>query len=94
MDSLISIAAGTITPKDAEFALLLCRLNKMASALGVAILLIHHLTKDSKRQEVTKESIFGIAPLQPITGATGDVMRKADHSSNCGCCRLAPTLLS
>ena len=58
MDSLISIAGGTISPKDAEFALLLYRLNKLASELGVAILLIHHLTKDSNRQEVTKEAIW------------------------------------
>ena len=61
MDSLISIAGGTISPKDAEFALLLYRLNKLASELGVAILLIHHLTKDSNRQEVTKEAIYGSA---------------------------------
>ena len=61
MDSLISIAGGTISPKDAEFALLLYRLNKLASEMGVAILLIHHLTKDSNRQEVTKEAIYGSA---------------------------------
>lgn len=67
MDSLISIAGGTISPKDAEFALLLYRLNKMASELGVAILLIHHLTKDSKRQEVSKEAIFGSAFIYAAT---------------------------
>ena len=67
MDSLISIAGGTISPKDAEFALLLYRLNKLASELGVAILLIHHLTKDSNRQEVTKEAIFGSAFIYAAT---------------------------
>jgi len=61
MDSLISIAGGTISPKDTEFALLLYRLNNLASEMGVAILLIHHLTKDSNRQEFTKEAIYDSA---------------------------------
>ena len=67
MDSLISIAGGDISPKDAEFALLLYRLNKLASELGIAILLIHHLKKDSKRKEVTKEDIFGSAFIYAAT---------------------------
>ena len=67
MDSLVTIAGGTISPKDSEFALLLYRLNKLASELGLAILLIHHLTKDSKRQEVTKEAIFGSAFIYSAT---------------------------
>ena len=67
MDALVSIAGGTISPKDAEFALLLYRLNKLASELGVSILLIHHLTKESKRQEVTKEAIFGSAFIYAAT---------------------------
>ena len=61
MDSLISIAGGTISQKNAEFALLLYRVNKLASEMGVAILLIHDLTKDSNRQEVTKEAIYSSA---------------------------------
>ena len=62
-----SKCCATISPKDAEFALLLYRLNKLASELGVAILLIHHLTKDSNRQEVTKEAIYGSAFIYAAT---------------------------
>ncbi len=59
MGALVSIAGGTISPKDAEFALLLFRLNKLASELYVSIHQIHNLNKETNRQEITKESIFG-----------------------------------
>ena len=46
MDELVGIAGGRISPKDAEFALLLFQLNKLASEQGVTILKIHHLSKE------------------------------------------------
>ena len=68
MDSVVTIAGWTISQKDSGFALLLYRLNKLPSELGMAILLIHHLTTNSKRQEVTKAAIFGSALIYFATG--------------------------
>lgn len=59
MDALVSIAGGTAQIKDAEFSLMLYRLNRLASDLGVAVIMIHHLKKDAKRKEVRKEDVFG-----------------------------------
>lgn len=64
LDSLVSIAGGQINAKDAEFGLLIYRLNKLASELGVAIICIHHLSKNEKGKErstVAKEDIYGSA---------------------------------
>ena len=61
LDSLIGIAGGEISPKDAEFGLLIYRLNKLAGDLGISIICIHHITKKAGRKEVIKEDIFGTA---------------------------------
>ena len=64
LDSLLKVAGGEIQAKDAEFGLLLYRLNRLASELGVAIICIHHLNKAEKgktRTSVTKEDIYGSA---------------------------------
>jgi len=64
LDSLLKIAGGTISPKDAEFGLLIYRLNQLAAELDIAIVCIHHLAKadkTKKRAEVTKEDIYGSA---------------------------------
>jgi len=67
MDALVSIAGGTAQIKDAEFALMLYRLNRLASDLGVAVIMIHHLKKDAKRKEVRKEDVFGTAFIYNAT---------------------------
>ncbi len=64
LDSLLKVAGGTISPKDAEFGLLIYRLNQLAAELGIAIICIHHLAKadkNKKRVDVTKEDIYGSA---------------------------------
>jgi hypothetical protein len=64
LDSLLKVAGGTIKAVDAEFGLLIYRLNQLASELGIAIICIHHLVKADKakrRTEVTKEDIYGSA---------------------------------
>ena len=64
LDSLLKVAGGTISPKDAEFGLLIYRLNQLAAELGIAIVCIHHLVKpdrSKKRVEVTKDDIYGSA---------------------------------
>ena len=61
MDSLISIAGKEISPKDAEFGILIYRLNQLAGKYGIAIICIHHLNKKANRKEVYKEDIFGTA---------------------------------
>ena len=61
MDSLISIAGKEISPKDAEFGILIYRLNQLAGKYGIAIICIHHLNKKPNRKEVYKEDIFGTA---------------------------------
>lgn len=64
LDSLLKVAGGTISPKDAEFGLLIYRLNQLAAELGIAIVCIHHLVKADKakkRVDVTKDDIYGSA---------------------------------
>jgi hypothetical protein len=64
LDSLLKVAGGSISPKDAEFGLLIYRLNQLAAELGIAIICVHHLVKadkTKKRAEVTKEDIYGSA---------------------------------
>ena len=61
MDSLISIAGKEISPKYAEFGILIYRLNHLARKYGTAIICIHHLNKKANRKEVYKEDIFGTA---------------------------------
>ena len=61
MDSLVRIAGAEISPKDAEFGILIYRLNQLAGELGLAIICIHHLNKKSNRETVKKEDIFGTA---------------------------------
>lgn len=64
LDSLLKVAGGTISPKDAEFGLLIYRLNQLAAELNIAIVCIHHLVKadkSKKRVEVTKDDIYGSA---------------------------------
>ena len=61
MDSLISIAGKEISPKDAEFGILIYRLNQLAGELGLAIICIHHLNKKTNRETVKKEDIYGTA---------------------------------
>ena len=61
IDSLLRAAGGEIKSSDAEFGLLIYRLNDLAAELGVAIIVIHHIVKDRNRpnNEPTKEDIFG-----------------------------------
>ena len=62
LDSLMTIAGGQISPKDAEFGLLIYRLNQLAAELGLTIICLHHVVKgNTKRTEITKEDIFGTA---------------------------------
>ena len=62
LDSLMTIAGGEISPKDAEFGLLIYRLNQLAGELGITILCLHHVIKGGKqRQEIAKDDIFGTA---------------------------------
>jgi hypothetical protein len=64
LDSLMTIAGGQISPKDAEFSLLIYRLNLLASELGLTVLCLHHVVKAAggkQRTEITKEDIFGTA---------------------------------
>jgi hypothetical protein len=64
LDSLLKVAGGVIKAVDAEFGLLIYRLNQLASELGIAIICIHHLSKGEKgkqRTSVTKEDIYGSA---------------------------------
>ena len=63
LDSLMTIAGGQISPKDAEFGLLIYRLNLLASELGLTVVCLHHVVKAGSKQrtEITKEDIFGTA---------------------------------
>ena len=63
LDSLMTIAGGSISPKDAEFGLLIYRLNGLAGELGITILCLHHVVKrgDAKRVEISKDDIYGTA---------------------------------
>jgi len=64
LDSLMTIAGGTINIKDAEFGLLIYRLNQLAAELGITIICLHHVVKASgkkQRTEITKEDIYGTA---------------------------------
>ena len=63
LDSLMTIAGGQISPKDAEFGLLIYRLNQLAAELGLTILCLHHVVKagGKQRSEITKDDIFGTA---------------------------------
>jgi hypothetical protein len=64
LDSLMMIAGGEINPKDAEFGLLIYRLNQLASELGISIICLHHVVKasrDKSRVGIIKEDIFGTA---------------------------------
>lgn len=64
LDSLLTIAGGQISPKDAEFGLLIYRLNQLAGELGITIVCLHHVVKaggDKKRVEITKDDIYGTA---------------------------------
>ena len=61
IDSLLRAAGGEIKSSDAEFGLLIYRLNDLAAELGVAIIVIHHITKNKDRRnpELVKDDIFG-----------------------------------
>ena len=61
MDSCLRIAGVSSSPKDAEFGLLIYRLNQLAGELGISIILIHHLNKKEGRKTVVKEEIYGTA---------------------------------
>ena len=63
IDSLLRAAGGEIKTSDAEFGLLIYRLNDLAAELGVAIIVIHHITKskDRRNNEPVKEDIYGSA---------------------------------
>ena len=65
LDSLLTIAGGQqINPKDAEFGLLIYRLNQLAGELGITIICLHHVVKgggDKKRTEIGKDDIYGTA---------------------------------
>ena len=63
LDSLMTIAGGAISPKDAEFGLLIYRLNQLASELGLTIICLHHVVKSGGKQrtEIVKDDIFGTA---------------------------------
>ena len=63
IDSLLRAAGGEIKSSDAEFGLLIYRLNDLAAELGVAIIVIHHIVKNRNRRnnEPTKDDIFGSA---------------------------------
>ena len=63
IDSLLRAAGGEIKTSDAEFGLLIYRLNDLAAELGVAIIVVHHITKskDRRNNEPTKEDIYGSA---------------------------------
>ena len=79
MDSLISIAGKEISPKDAEFGILIYRLNQLAGKYGIAIICIHHLNKKPNRKEVYKEDIFGTAFI--FNGCANCWGFWVDHSS-------------
>ena len=86
LDSLLTIAGGSISPKDAEFGLLIYRLNELAGELGITIICLHHVVKgNTKRTDITKEDIFGTAYVyngssdawglwRSTEDGTGDVM--------------------
>ena len=58
----MTIAGGAISPKDAEFGLLIYRLNELAGELGISIICLHHVVKgNTKRSDISKEDIFGTA---------------------------------
>ena len=61
MDSCLKIAGVNSNPKDAEFGLLIYRLNQLAGELGISIILIHHLNQKEGRKTVVKEDIYGSA---------------------------------
>ena len=63
IDSLLRAAGGEVKTSDAEFGLLIYRLNDLAAELGVAIIVIHHITKskDRRNNEPSKEDIYGSA---------------------------------
>ena len=63
IDSLLRAAGGEIKSSDAEFGLLIYRLNDLAAELGVAMIVIHHIVKDRNRRnnEPSKEDIYGSA---------------------------------
>ena len=64
LDSLLTIAGGQISPKDAEFGLLIYRLNELAGQMGISIVCLHHVVKagsDKKRTEIGKDDIYGTA---------------------------------
>jgi len=61
MDSCLKIAGVSSNPKDAEFGLLIYRINQLAGELGISIILIHHLNKKEGRKTVVKEEIYGTA---------------------------------
>jgi len=61
MDSCLKIAGINSNPKDAEFGLLIYRLNQLAGELGISIILIHHLNQKEGRKTVVKEDIYGSA---------------------------------
>ena len=88
LDSLLTIAGGEISPKDAEFGLLIYRLNQLAGELGITIVCLHHVVKagnEKKRVEITKDDIYGTAYVyngaadawglwRSIEDGTGDTM--------------------
>mgnify|MGYP002050372177 CR=1 FL=1 len=88
LDSLLTIAGGQISPKDAEFGLLIYRLNQLAGELGITIFCLHHVVKggnEKKRVEITKDDIYGTAYVyngaadawglwRSIEDGTGDTM--------------------
>lgn len=80
MDSLISIAGGTISAKDAEFGLMLYRLNRLASELNISILLIHHLAKEKNRKVVSKEDIYGTAFILNATADCWGYWRNSENN--------------
>jgi len=72
LDALISIAGTDVSPKDAEFAMWLYELERLADELAIAIVILHHTLKserpvrgatDKYNQffELSKHDIYGSA---------------------------------
>jgi len=84
LDSLLTIAGGQISPKDAEFGLLIYRLNQLAGELGITIVCLHHVVKaggEKKRVEITKDDIYGTAYVYNGSADAWGLWRSVDDGT-------------
>jgi hypothetical protein len=84
LDSLMTIAGGDISPKDAEFGLLIYRLNQLAGELGITIICLHHVVKGGGKQsrEITKDDIYGTAYVYNGASDAWGLWRSREDGSN------------